>query len=53
MAVSGISASLAQTILAEIGTNMNKFPNEKPFCSWLGLAPKNEVSGGKTLKSRT
>ena len=53
MAVPGISASLAQTILAEIGTDMSKFPNEKHFCSWLGLAPKNEVSGGKTLKSRT
>lgn len=53
VAVPGISASLAQTILAEIGTDMSKFPNEKHFCSWLGLAPKNEVSGGKTLKSRT
>lgn len=53
VAVPGISASLAQTIIAEIGTDMSKFPNEKHFCSWLGLAPKNEVSGGKTLKSRT
>lgn len=53
MAVPGISASLAQTILAEIGTDMSKFPNEKHFCSWLGRAPQNEVSGGKTLKSRT
>jgi hypothetical protein len=23
------------------------------FCSWLGLAPKNDISGGKVLKSRT
>lgn len=53
VAVPGISASLAQTILAEIGTDMSKFPNEKHFCSWLGLAPKNEISGGKTLRSRT
>jgi transposase len=53
VAVPGISASLAQTILAEIGTDMSKFPNEKHFCSWLGLAPKNDISGGKTLKSRT
>lgn len=53
VAVPGISASLAQTIVAEIGTDMNKFPNEKHFCSWLGLAPKNEISGGKTLRSRT
>src|SRR5262245_1609398 len=23
------------------------------FCPWLGLAPKNDISGGKVLKSRT
>jgi transposase len=52
-AVHGVSASLAQTIVIEVGTDMSKFPNEKHFCSWLGLAPKNEISGGKLLKSRT
>ncbi|HLO15560.1 MAG TPA: IS110 family transposase [Anaerolineales bacterium] len=53
VAVYGISVPLAQTILTEIGTDMSKFPNEKHFCSWLGLAPKNEISGGKVLVSRT
>jgi transposase len=53
VAVHGISVSLAQTIITEIGTDMSKFPNEKHFCSWLGLAPKNEISGGKILVSRT
>jgi transposase len=52
-AVPGISASLAQTIVLEVGTDMGKFPNEKHFSSWLGLAPKHEISGGKVLKSRT
>ena len=52
-AVHGISASLAQTLVIEVGTDMSKFPNEKHFCSWLGLAPKNEISGGKILKSKT
>ena len=52
-AVHGISASLAQTIVIEVGTDMSKFPNEKHFSSWLGLAPKHEISGGKILKSRT
>ena len=52
-AIHGISASLAQTIVLEVGTDMSKFPNEKHFSSWLGLAPKNEISGGKVLKSRT
>ena len=53
VAVHGISVSLAQTIVAEIGTDMSKFPNEKHFCSWLGLAPHNDISGGKVLRSRT
>jgi len=49
-AVHGMSVSLAQTIVSEVGTDMSKFPNEKHFCSWLGLAPKQEISGGKVLK---
>jgi len=53
VAVHGISVPLAQTIITEIGTDMSKFPNEKHFCSWLGLAPKNEISGGRILVSRT
>jgi transposase len=53
VAVHGISDSIAQTILAEIGTDMRKWPDDKHFCSWLGLAPKNDISGGKVLKSRT
>jgi transposase len=53
VAVHGISTSIAQTILSEIGTDMSKWPDDKHFCSWLGLAPKNAISGGKVLKSRT
>jgi transposase len=53
VAVHGISDALAQTMLAEIGTNMDKGPDDKPGCSWLGLAPKHDLSGGKVLKSRT
>ncbi|MFZ2489188.1 MAG: transposase, partial [Anaerolineae bacterium] len=45
--VDGISIAIAQTILLEIGTDMSKFPSSKHFCSWLGLAPKNDISGGK------
>jgi transposase len=53
VAVHGISDSIAQTILAEIGTNMCKWPTDKHCCSWLGWAPKTAISGGKVLKSRT
>jgi transposase len=47
----GISESLAQTIIAEIGTDMSRFPTSKNFCSWLDLAPHNDISGGKVLRS--
>ena len=53
VAVHGISASLAQTILSETGTDVTKWPTEKHYCSWLGLAPHNDISGGKVLRSRT
>ncbi len=53
VAVPGISASLAQTILSEIGTDMSKWPTASHFASWLGLAPHNDISGGKILRSRT
>ena len=45
----GVSALLAQTVIMEVGTDMSKFPDDKHFCSWLGLAPKHEIFGGKVL----
>ena len=53
VAVTGISASLAPTILAEVGTDRGKFPTVKHCCSWLGLAPHNDISGGRVVRSRT
>jgi transposase len=52
-AVVGIGPSLAQTILAEIGTDMSRWPSEKHFASWCGVAPRNDISGGRVLRSRT
>jgi transposase len=52
--VDGFGVSLAQTVTMEVGSNVaEKFPSEKNFCSWLGLAPKHEISGGKVLKNKT
>lgn len=51
--VDGFGVSLAQTVIMECGTDMGKFPSEKHFCSWLGLAPKHEISGGKVLTQKT
>ena len=32
---------------------MSRWPTEKHFTSWLTLAPKNKISGGRLLSSRT
>jgi hypothetical protein len=50
--VDGMGISLAQTVILECGTDMSKFPTEKHFGSWLGLAPKHEISGGKVLNNQ-
>jgi hypothetical protein len=44
---------MAQTLVSELGTDMSKWPDDKHLCSWLGLAPKQAVSGGKVRNSRT
>ncbi len=32
---------------------MSRFLTEKHFCSWLGLVPHHEISGGKVLRNHT
>jgi transposase len=52
-AIDGIDALTAQAIITEIGTDVSAWPTVKHFTSWLGLAPHNDKSGGKVLRSRT
>jgi transposase len=51
--VDGFAVSIAQTVITEVGADMSNAPDEKHFCSWLGLAPKHAISGGKVLKNHT
>ena len=53
VAIRGLNASTVQIILSETGIDLSAWPSEKHFCSWLGLAPHNDISGGKVLRSRT
>jgi len=43
----------ALRLLSEIGTDMSRWPTEKHFTSWLTLAPRNKISGGRLLSSQT
>ena len=51
--IDGIGPYTALKLIAEIGTDMHRWATEKHFTSWLTLAPKNKVSGGRLLSSRT
>jgi transposase len=53
VAISGLNASTVQDILSDTGLDLSAFPSEKHFCSWLNVAPRNDISGGKVLRSRT
>ena len=45
--IDGIGKDSAISIISEIGTDMNQFPNEHHLASWSGLSPGNNESGGK------
>jgi len=51
--IDGLGPYNALRLLAEIGTDMTRWPTEKHFTSWLTLAPHNRISGGRLLSSRT
>ena len=51
--IDGLTPYTVLTLLSDVGTDMSRWPSEKHFTSWLTLAPKNKISGGRLLSSRT
>jgi transposase len=51
--IDGIGPYTAVRLIAEIGTDMSRWPTPQHFVSWLTLAPQNKISGGRLLSSRT
>ena len=43
----------ALRLVSEIGTDMSHWRTEKHFTSWLTLAPKNKITGGRLKSSKT
>jgi transposase len=51
-AVPGSGKRIAETIIAELGTDMSRFPSAGHAASWAKLAPSQHESAGKRRSSR-
>jgi transposase len=45
--ITGVGAQSAQVIVAEIGSDMSRFPSSKHLTSWAGVSPGQNESAGK------
>jgi transposase len=52
-AVPGIGRRTGEVLLAELGTDMSRFPTAKHLASWAGMCPGNHESAGKRHSGRT
>jgi transposase len=48
----GVGEETARVLLAEIGTDMSRFPTPGHLVSWAGLSPRNDESAGKKRNTR-
>lgn len=51
--IPGVARRTAEVLIAEIGTDMSRFPTADHLASWAGLAPGNNESGGKRRSGKT
>jgi transposase len=49
----GLSETTARVLIAEIGTDMSRFPTVGHLVSWAGLCPRLDESAGKRRSTRT
>jgi len=51
--IPGVGEQAAEVIVAEVGTDMAKFPSAGHLASWAGLCPGNDQSAGKQRNGKT
>ena len=51
--IPGIGRRTAELLVAEIGTDMSRFPTPAHLASWAGMCPGNDESAGKRRSGKT
>ncbi|HEV8190279.1 MAG TPA: IS110 family transposase, partial [Ktedonobacterales bacterium] len=51
--IPGVSQRTAEVLLAELGSDLSRFPSAQHLASWAGMCPGNAESGGKRLSGKT
>jgi transposase len=51
--IPGVARRTAETIVAETGADMARFPTATQLCAWAGVAPANHESAGKRRPAGT
>jgi transposase len=51
--IPGVARRTAEVLVAEIGTDLSRFPSAQHLASWAGMGPGNAESGGRRLSGRT
>jgi transposase len=52
-AIPGVGQRTAEVLVAELGTDMTRFPTGRHVASWAGMCPGNDESAGKRRSGRT
>jgi transposase len=51
--IPGVGRRTAEVLIAEIGTDMHRFPTAAHLASWAGMCPGNDESAGKRRSGKT